>query len=59
MAATVPVATCEWTGEDLMRVLPKREQRERGLKSPDRLESICLSVAPLERWRKQQGNVRV
>ena len=49
--------TYEWTGEDYMRVLPKREQRARGLKSPDRLEAICLSVAPVERWRRQSGKI--
>ena len=49
--------TYEWTGEDYMRVLPKREQQARGLKSPDRLEAICLSVAPVERWRRQSGQV--
>ena len=49
--------TYEWVGEDVMMVLPKRLQRERGLRSPDRLESICMSVAPLARWRAQSGQV--
>ena len=49
--------TYEWVGEGNMRVLPKHLQKERGLASPDELEAICLSVAPLERWRVQQGAI--
>ena len=47
--------TYEYDSEGRQRVLPKHIQKERGLASPDELEAVCLSVAPLERWRAQRG----
>ena len=49
--------TFVFDNEGRQRVESKAQQKERGLSSPDELEAICLSVAPLEQWWAQAGRV--
>ena len=49
--------TYELDNQGRSRVLPKHLQKERGLSSPDELEAIAISVAPLRQWRSQSGQV--